>query len=258
MPNVHPIRAFKDNYIWLISRPDTPYAVIVDPGDARPVLETLQERGLRLLAILITHHHRDHTGGIKTLLEHYPAPVYGPASETITALTQPLTEQDKVSVPELGLDLQVLDVPGHTRGAIAFYGQEMLFCGDTLFTAGCGKLFEGTAQQMHASLAKLAALPGHTQVYCGHEYTVDNLHFARLVEPDNPHIRARLVETMALRACDLPSVPAPLDLERRSNPFLRCEVPAVIAAAERFAARRLQSGAEVFAVVRRWKDSLDG
>jgi len=257
MLTIRPIPAFKDNYIWLLSGPEKPYAVLVDPGDAQPVLEALERLSLIPGAILVTHHHWDHTNGIRTLLKHYPMAVYGPASEAIPGLTHPLKQGDRVSFPEIGADFQVLDVPGHTRGAIAFYGNGALFCGDTLFTAGCGRLFEGTAAQMHASLTKFAALPDQTQVYCGHEYTVENLHFAQVVEPANPDIQARLNEATGRRAVALPTVPASLAVEKCTNPFLRTAVPQLIAAAERYAGHRLPTGAEVFAAVRRWKDDLD-
>lgn len=159
MIRIEPISAFKDNYIWLLSRPDSPYAVLIDPGDATPALAALAARALTPIALLITHHHWDHTRGIAALLNHYPMPVYGPARESIAGLTHPLAEGDTVRLAPLDLELRVLDVPGHTRGAISYYGDDCLFCGDTLFTAGCGRLFEGTAAQMHGSLSKLAALP---------------------------------------------------------------------------------------------------
>lgn len=257
MLTVQPLPAFKDNYIWLLTRPGTRHAALVDPGDARPALAALQRLGLEPCAVLVTHHHWDHTGGVAALRKQYDAPVYGPAREDIPALTHPLREGDVVDLPQLGAALRVLDVPGHTRGAIAYYGADLLFCGDTLFTAGCGRLFEGTPRQMYASLAKLAALPGATQVYCGHEYTLENLAFARRVEPDNVDIMARIRATEALRARGLPSVPATLETEQRTNPFLRCHDPDVIAAAENFAGRPLTDAAEVFAVVRHWKDVLD-
>jgi hydroxyacylglutathione hydrolase len=258
MITIQSVRAFNDNYIWLVSRPGIPYAVIVDPGDARPVCDALDKLALTPIAILITHHHRDHTGGIAALLERYPIDVYGPAADGVNGLTHSLRQNDRVTLAEIGLELTVLDVPGHTHGAIAFYGHGALFCGDTLFTAGCGRLFEGTAAQMHASLAKLAALPDNTQVYCGHEYTVANLRFAEVVEPTNADIQARLAEASALHAKGIPTVPASLAVERLTNPFLRSTVPGVIAAAERFAERQLKTGTEVFATLRRWKDMLDG
>ena len=257
MIQVNPVPAFKDNYIWLIGHTDSRRVAMVDPGDARPVLDALQRQSLTPCAILLTHHHRDHVGGVTELLRHFDIPVYGPAHEPVPTITHPLREGDRVTLPEICLTLSVLDVPGHTRGAIAYYGHGCLFCGDTLFTAGCGYLFEGTPPQMYHSLGKLAALAPETQVYCGHEYTLDNLSFARVVEPHNADIRARITEATRLRARNLPTVPAPLELELRTNPFLRCRTPVVTAAAENYAGRPLSTSAEVFAVVRRWKDDLD-
>lgn len=255
---VHAIPAFADNYIWLLTQPHSPYAVIVDPGDARPVVAALSSLALTPVAILITHHHRDHVGGVDALLRRYTIPVYGPARESIPHMQHPLGEGDTVVLPEIALHLEVLDVPGHTLGAIAYYGNGQLFCGDTLFTAGCGRLFEGTAGQMHTSLAKILALSEDTQIYCGHEYTEENLRFAGIVEPDNLDIQTRLEQTRALRVENRSTVPASLAVERRTNPFLRCDVPGVILAAERFTGRRLNSGAETFAAVRYWKDVVDG
>lgn len=255
MLTVQAVPAFKDNYIWLLSATDTPYVAIVDPGDAKPVYAALERLKLTPIAILITHHHWDHTAGVSELCRRYALRVYGPAHEAITSLTDPLIEGNEVALPQLGLTLRVLDVPGHTRGAIAYYGAGALFCGDTLFTAGCGFLFEGTPAQMHASLTKLAALPGDTLVYCGHEYTLDNLGFARIVEPANPDIQARLGQTQALRQASEQTVPATLAVELHTNPFLRCAVPEVIAAAEHFSRRRLLSSTEVFAALRHWKDT---
>jgi len=257
MINVTPIPAFNDNYIWLISKENNKNVVIVDPGDAEPVLATLKEHQYQPIAIIITHHHADHIGGIKALTDQYQVPVYGPANEHITAINHPLTEGDIVSIPELGINLQVLDVPGHTRGHIAFYADNMLFCGDTLFTGGCGRLFEGTAEQMHHSLSKITALPNETQVYCAHEYTLDNLNFAKVVEPDNTMLLQRILDTQVARKLNKFTVPATLELEKATNPFLRCHVPNVIKAAEQFASKPLNSGAETFAVVRHWKDTLD-
>ena len=257
MIQVNPVPAFKDNYIWLIGHTDSRQVAIVDPGDAEPVLDALQRQSLTPCAILLTHHHHDHVGGVVALLRHFDIPVYGPAHEAISTITQPLREGDSVQLAELGLTLNVLDVPGHTRGAIAYYGHGGLFCGDTLFTAGCGYLFEGTPAQMYHSLRKLAALTPEIQVYCGHEYTLDNLSFACVVEPHNADIKARITEATRLRARMLPTVPAPLELELRTNPFLRCHTRVVTAAAESYAGRPLPTPPEVFAVVRRWKDDLD-
>jgi hydroxyacylglutathione hydrolase len=257
MVSALPVPAFADNYIWLIRRAGRRQVAVVDPGDAKPVLEALRRESLTPVAVLITHHHGDHTGGIRELLAHHELPVYGPAGERVPALTHPLAEGDEVALEPLAARFTVLDVPGHTAGHIAYYGHNMLFCGDTLFTCGCGRLFEGTPAQMHGSLSKLAALPEDTLVYCGHEYTLDNLRFAQVVEPHSPALQARLAESQRLRMRGEPTVPAPLRLEKETNPFLRSEVPEVIAAAEGFAGRPLGRGAEVFGTLRYWKDTLD-
>lgn len=250
-----PIPAFNDNYLWLLTQPGDDRAAIVDPGDAGPVLQTLAEKNLRLCAILITHHHNDHIGGVRKLLAAYPGiPVYGPANEDIPTLTQLLREGDCVTLPN-GLSFSVLDVPGHTAGHIAYYGDGKLFCGDTVFACGCGRLFEGTPQQMHASLSKIAALPGETLMYCAHEYTLDNIAFAQWVEPNNADLLQRAQDAKALRAQGVPTVPSRLELEKRTNPFLRFDEPTVIAAAEWEVGRKLGGGAEVFWAVRRWKDT---
>ena len=256
MINVLPVSAFRDNYIWLITTGDSDKAAVVDPGDAAPVLAALAEHKLTLSAMLITHHHADHVGGIRQLLEHGAVPVYGPAGEAIPARSHALSEGDSVVLDDLQLGFEVLAVPGHTAGHIAYYGHGCLFIGDTLFMAGCGRLFEGTAPQMHASLQKLLALPDTTRVYCAHEYTLANLRFARAVEPDNAAISARISRSEALRRQDLPTVPATLAEEKQTNPFLRVEQAGVIAAAEKHAGHGLSGGAEVFAVLRGWKDGF--
>ncbi len=252
MPTVLHVEAFADNYIWLVAAGGA--AAIVDPGDEAPVLARLEAEGLRPVAILCTHHHWDHTGAIRDLLARYDMPVYGPAAETIPGRTAALAGGDRVALPELGLALDVLDVPGHTRGHIAYHGAGLLFCGDTLFSAGCGRLFEGSPEEMYHSLTRLAALPGDTRVYCAHEYTAANLRFAAAVEPDNPAIAARAQEVAALRAAGRPTLPSTIGDEKTFNPFLRCEVPSVRAAAEAHAGRPLASPAEVFRVLRAWKD----
>lgn len=257
MLNVRPIKAFSDNYIWLIQRTENPYVAVVDPGDPYPVIKTLESESLSLAAILITHHHGDHVGGIDTLTRRWPVPVYGPAGETIDGLTHRLRQGDSIRLAELGAHFDVLDVPGHTAGHIAYAGHGMLFCGDTLFTGGCGRLFEGTPAQMYASLKKIARLPANTLVYCAHEYTLDNLGFARVVEPESQDVQQRISETQTLRERDEPTVPAPLELELRTNPFLRCHLPHIRAAATAFAGTPLETETDVFATVRYWKDTLD-
>lgn len=256
MLNVTPVPAFKDNYIWLIRSADGRQGALVDPGDARPVFDVLQQERITPVAILITHHHMDHTGGIRSLLARYPQlPVFGPSGEAIPGMTRRLKEGDTVTLTTLNAQFRVLEVPGHTAGHIAYYGEGALFCGDTLFTAGCGRLFEGTPVQMHASLSKISALPADTLVYCAHEYTLENIAFAKWVEPHNPDLLQREKDARAQRQNHEPTVPSPLALEQKTNPFLRFDVPQVIQAAEQFAGRPLGSAAEVFGTVRYWKDS---
>ncbi len=257
MIEVSYVRAFEDNYIWLVARPGSHGVIIVDPGDASPVLERIATDGLKPCAIFVTHHHGDHTGGVTELADHFGLPVYGPAHERIPGLTHPVREGDRILLQEPGLEFEVLDTPGHTRGHVCYVGHGTLFCGDTLFTAGCGRLFEGTAEQMHRSLEKIAALPDETLVYCAHEYTLANLGFARVAEPHNRDVAARQVEAERLRATGLPTVPSTLALEKRTNPFLRTMVPELIGAAEAFTGGPLRTGAEVFGAVRHWKDTLD-
>lgn len=253
-PVLH-VRAFQDNYIWVIRGNSSTHALLVDPGDAKPVLNALPRMGLSPAAILCTHHHHDHVGGIPELLEHFPGlPVYGPMREQIEGLTHPLREDDKVDA--LGLQLKVLDIPGHTRGHIAYYGHGWLFCGDTLFSAGCGRLFEGTAAQMHASLAQLSALPDNTQVYCGHEYTLANLRFALTVEPENSAALAYRDAAEAQQAMGMPTIPSTLKLERQINPFLRTRETAVRTATENQAGQSLADSVAVFGALRRWKDNF--
>ena len=256
MLQVTPVRAFADNYIWLVHSPhDARLVVAVDPGDAAPVRALLSSSNLELAAILLTHHHRDHVGGVAELLQHRVVPTFGPASEAVPGDPTRLQEGDVVDLPSLGLRFDVLDVPGHTAGHIAYVGHGAVFCGDTLFSAGCGRLFEGTAEQMNASLAKLAALPEDTIVYCAHEYTVSNLLFGLAVEPNNSESQAYLEECRARRARDEATVPSNIRRERNVNPFLRCNQETVKQAAEARAGRGLNR-TEVFAVIREWKDGF--
>ncbi len=256
MIDVLHVPAFHDNYIWLIRAGNR--VAVVDPGDAEPVMQALQRHALQPAAVLCTHHHADHVGGAAALASRWGIPVYGPAQEPIPAVDRPVDEGDTVDLPELGLSFSVLFTPGHTRGHIAYYGHGLLFCGDTLFAAGCGRLFEGTAAQLHASLSRLAALPGDTRLYCGHEYTAANLRFAQTVEPDNPDVRARAEHVRQRRAQDLPSLPSTIALELRTNPFLRTASPTVQRAAETHAGTALASQTEIFTSLRRWKDGFQG
>jgi hydroxyacylglutathione hydrolase len=259
---VRPVRAYSDNYIWLIESPRTPGRVVaVDPGQATPVVAELRRSGASLAAILLTHHHPDHIGGVEGLLELGPVPVIGPDDARIPLRTRTVHDADRCELPDLGLGFETLAVPGHTLSHIAFWGHGALFCGDTLFSAGCGRMFEGTATQMNASLNRLRELPPETRMFCGHEYTAANLRFALTVDPDNQaalDYRDALQRTRAADAPGVvtPSLPSPLSLEIRINPFLRCDTAVIRAAAEAHAGTPLADAAEVFAVLRAWKDAF--
>lgn len=252
---IEPIPAFRDNYLWLLSRNGN--AAIVDPGDAAPVREALARRELTLTAILVTHHHADHTGGVAELARQTGAAVYVPAGERIdcgAATPNRLRQGDRVAI--LGETFEVLDVPGHTAGHIAYFAATLraLFCGDTLFAGGCGRLFEGTASQMVASLRQLAALPADTRVFCAHEYTLANLAFALAADPDNIALRQRIAACEAKRAEGQPTVPSTVADELATNPFLRVGEPALRAAAEQFRPGADAGDASVFAALRDWKN----
>ncbi|WP_020557970.1 hydroxyacylglutathione hydrolase [Thiofilum flexile] len=291
MIEVIPVPAFTDNYIWFITDKDEssntlsaitaltiiqqstekegnseqamvsishtrrPVA-IVDPGDAAVVFAALEEHQLEPIAILITHRHRDHVGGIEEILQRYPhIPVYGPETEEIPHRTHALNERDMISLAPLHLELKVLDVRGHTAGHIAYYGANRLFCGDTIFANGCGRVFDSTLEELYHSLQKIAHLPSETLVYCAHEYTVDNLGFAKWVEPDNEAIDARLEACWDLIDNGKGTVPFILGYEFNTNPFLRTHIPEVIKKAESVAGRELKTPEEVFATLRIWKDT---
>ncbi|MGY2959665.1 hydroxyacylglutathione hydrolase [Pseudomonas sp. TE36184] len=255
MIQISALPAFTDNYIWLLQEPQSRRCAVVDPGDAAPVLAWLKQNpGWTLSDILVTHHHHDHVGGVEALKRVSGATVYGPAHETIPARDVAL--QDNQSISVLGWDFAVYAVPGHTLGHIAFYHPGVLFCGDTLFAAGCGRLFEGTPAQMHASLQRLAALPADTRVYCTHEYTQSNLRFAQAVEPDNADIAERVENVNRLRARGEITLPSNLALEKRTNPFLRTAETSVKQKADERNGRDNRSGDEVFASLRAWKDKF--
>ena len=258
MPEIIPIPAFADNYIWLLRAGAV--AAIVDPGDAAPVIAHVQREEITPCAILATHHHRDHVGGIPALLERWPVPVYGPAREKVPGRTQALEGGDRFTVPGIAATFDVIDVPGHTAGHIALFGEfgggPVLFCGDTLFTAGCGRLFEGTPAQMWTSLSALAALPPETRVYCGHEYTLANLRFALAVEPGSAALKARNEREQARRDRGEPTVPSTMGEERATNPFLRAHLQQVRAAAAAHAGHALPDDVAAFAALREWKDAF--
>ena len=252
--SVLPVPAFADNYLWLIH--DDEHAVVVDPGDAEPILAALKQHQLSLAAILLTHHHADHAGGVARLLQHAQVPVYGPAREAIPGISHKLREGDQVALPQPALQFKVIDVPGHTAGHIAYFepGQQWLFCGDTLFAGGCGRLFEGTAAQMVDSLSKLAALPEATQVYCAHEYTMSNLKFAQAVDGGNPALQQRVVAEQAKRDQALPTVPSTIGLEKKTNPFLRYAAPEVLDKLQQEGKISSREPIAAFAALREWKN----
>lgn len=256
MFDVQPIPAFNDNYIWALrseTRPDM--AVVVDPGDAAPVLSWLETNRCTLAAILITHHHADHTGGVADLIKAHPVPVYGPAHSPFGGITHPLQDGDRLTL--LGLSLQVKAVPAHTKDHISYVTdgkQPQLFCGDTLFLAGCGRLFEGSARQMLEAMHYFASLPDVTEVYCTHEYSLSNLAFAASVEPDNTRIAQVRKHCHQLRTQGLPTLPSSILQEKQINPFMRTTEPAVIGAAELFSGNPLKTEVEVLATLREWKN----
>jgi hydroxyacylglutathione hydrolase len=253
-----PVPAFEDNYIWVVS--DGRHAVVVDPGQAAPVRAYLAKRGLRLSAILLTHHHQDHVGGVADLLNGQAVPVYGPAGEAIEHLTHRLNNGDQVAIAAPALELSVLDVPGHTSGHIAYFqaadpcGTPHVFCGDTLFACGCGRLFEGTPAQMLTSLDSLAALPGATQVHCAHEYTLSNIRFALACEPGNAELQTWRDKASDLRTRNLPTLPTTIAHERAVNPFLRTGIPAVQAALEEQLHQKVSGRLAAFTLMREWKN----
>jgi hydroxyacylglutathione hydrolase len=254
--NLIALPAFADNYIWMLH--DGRRAMVVDPGDPQPVMQALQLHDLQLRAILVTHHHADHIGGVDALREATGATVYGPARERIPEPFEPLRSGNAVEA--LGLRFEVLEVPGHTAGHIAFYAPKvdespLLFCGDTLFSGGCGRIFEGTPGQMLASLDTLAALPADTLVCCTHEYTLSNLRFARAVDPDNQTLADYVRRCEATRARQMPTLPSSIGLERQINPFLRSREPTLIAAVQSFDATA-QGEVGVFAALREWKNQF--
>lgn len=251
------IKALKDNYIWCIINKNLQQCIVVDPGDAMPVIKAMEILELELQAILITHHHSDHTNGIAELLKHYDIPIYGAHNSPNPYISVPMTDQQQIIVLD-ELEFTVLTIPGHTLDHIAYYGNQQVFCGDTLFAAGCGRIFEGTAEQMYMSLSKLAQLPEDTHIYCGHEYTWANLKFAKLVEPHNLAIDERIHATQAMLADHIPTLPSTLAIEKNTNPFLRSNQTAVIDSLQQHYKKTFKNPIEIFYATRQWKDNFTG
>ncbi|MEM1114041.1 MAG: hydroxyacylglutathione hydrolase [Pseudomonadota bacterium] len=255
MVQVTPVPAFSDNYIWLLSKGGK--ACVVDPGDADPVLAALEARNLELTDILITHHHFDHVGGLASLVSRYGPTIYGPENPAIDAITHRVRADDTVEV--LDTAFRILEVPGHTLDHIAYLHEgpsPLLFCGDTLFAGGCGRVFEGTFEMMFNSLHQLALLPPDTRVFCAHEYTLANLAFAEAVEPQNSALQSRIADARALREQNIPTVPSDIGTELATNPFLRCEESVLLDSLREQGRLEGQTGPEVFATVRGWKDNF--
>lgn len=259
--NVSEIKAFNDNYIWAIGADDTNKIALVDPGQAKPCIDYINENSLSISAILITHHHADHIGAINELIElentkGNKVTVYGPKNENIPHCQFPLKEKDSIHLDFLSLDLSIVDLPGHTLGHIAYYNDDMLFCGDTLFSAGCGRIFEGTAEQMYASLSKLSSLPDQTKVYCAHEYTQANIHFALAVEPNNKALNSYASKVKALRESAIATIPSTIALEKQINPFLRSHSSEIIESVKKHNNQLITAGIETFTAIRKWKDTF--
>lgn len=256
MLHAHPIPAFDDNYIWALRGPAADRVAVVDPGDADAVTRYLIQQNLTLDAILITHHHWDHTGGVAKLVQKYKVPVYGPSHTPFDGITEPLVDGSEIEL--LDNRLQIRSVPAHTLDHIAYFQPDdrpQLFCGDTLFLAGCGRLFEGSAGQMQAAMDYFASLPGETEVYCTHEYSLANLHFALKVEPLNRDILSEMERCTGKRQMNEPTLPSSIATERKINPYMRTRERSVKAAAEQHAGRPLHNEIEVLAAVREWKNS---
>lgn len=253
-----PLHAFTDNYIWLMINPENQTAAVVDPGEAAPVKKILEQKQLKLTTILVTHHHFDHSGAARALMQETGAEVIGPKNALFEG-AHGVEDGEKCLLKGLDITFSVLEIPGHTLDHVAFStssNSPILFCGDTLFTGGCGRVFEGTPVQMLDSLKKLKQLQPKTLIYCGHEYTEANLNFARMVEPKNEALLQRIQEVALKRKANEPTVPSTLEIELKTNPFLRTDSDSVIQAAENYAGKSLQSEVEVFATVRQWKNEL--
>ena len=254
MINIEPIKAFNDNYIWLVTTNEG--SIVIDPGESKNTLDLLRNKQIDLTNILITHHHFDHTGGIVDLSKNNTLDVYGP-SNGIESITKRVANGDVIDV--IGLSFEIIEIPGHTLDHIAYYsfnkGDPILFCGDTLFSGGCGRVFEGTHEQMHNSLAKLKQLPSNTKIYCGHEYTESNFKFALEVDPLNEDLQIRLNEVKRLRELEIPTLPSTLESELKTNPFLRCDNKDIQESIhQKFNTPKLE--VDVFKAIREWKDNF--
>lgn len=258
---ISPISAFKDNYIWAIAANSSEHLVLVDPGDAKVCIDFIEKHQKILSAILITHHHADHIGGIETLYQYcqtndWPLEIYAPLHENIPFATQKLKQDEIVELPLFDLSFNIIDLPGHTLGHIAYHANDILFCGDTLFSGGCGRIFEGTPQQMHNSLIRLKDLPERTRVYCTHEYTLANLTFALTVDPTNPELVHYYNQVQVLRAADKITLPSSILREKQINPFLRCYHEQIQASVAEYTEQEISTELETFTALRRWKDHL--
>lgn len=267
MLKIRPVPGFSDNYIWMLQQEGSSQALVVDPGDASRLVPLLESEAIDLVAVLITHQHIDHVGSVAKLVERYPElAVYGPKQSVVSRtrfgpeypipnlISHPLSEEDQIVIESLGVVFRVIGLPGHTLDHIGYFGEGVLFCGDTLFGCGCGRIMGGDKELFESSLAKIAELPANTQIYCAHEYTLDNIGFAKWVEPNNPGLQQRDEDDMSKQEKGIPTVPSSLELELKTNPFLRYKVPAVKLAAENFIGRKLETDADVFAAIREWKD----
>lgn len=263
MLNIIPLPAFTDNYIWLFKQSTSQNVYVVDPGDANVVIDYLSQHQLTLAGILITHHHIDHTGGILALSNFAkqtgsaePLPIYGPASENINGINQPINNEKSIILKTLNISVNIFTIPGHTLGHIAYLIDDNLFCGDTLFSGGCGRLFEGTPQQMYASLTALSQLPKETKVFCTHEYTLANLKFASQVEPDNRDLQRYIEQVTQLRQNNQPSLPSSIEKEQKINPFLRCDKDTIQRAISQHFQQIHKDNTTTFALLRQWKDNF--
>lgn len=258
--HIIPLKAFSDNYIWVIFSPDNRKVAVVDPGDSRPVIKFLEDNKLTLDSILITHYHNDHIGGVQELKDRYQCHVYASKHDKLAFADTELDEGDQISLFEDSYHFSILHLPGHTMGHIGYYGtangRDLIFCGDTLFRVGCGRMFEGTPQIFYQSLQKLAQLPPNTLVYCTHEYTMANIAFAKSIEPNNPDLLELEGNCRQLRAQDTETLPSTIESELKTNPFLRCSKPSVIQAGEHAESKSLSDPVETFATIRRLKDNF--